>query len=79
MYFQSIVDDSVIVCDELISVSTNVTNTILTNVTSIVSIKSDDKEVIYKMGCYILHIHFKSPYYYLWWPLLGQNKKTLAN
>ena len=39
------------------SVSTNVTNTILTNATSTMSIKSDDKEVRYKMYCYILHIH----------------------
>ena len=37
------------------SVSTNVTNTISTNVISTVSICSDDKKVRYKMDCYILH------------------------
>ena len=39
-------------CDEITSarngVSTNVTNTALTNVTSIVSINSDDKKVRFK-------------------------------
>ena len=46
-------------CDEIInaadSVSTNVTNIILTNVTNNVSINADDKKVTYKILCYILH------------------------
>ena len=45
--------------DEIInaadSVSTNVTNIILTNVTNNVSINADDKKVTYKILCYILH------------------------
>ena len=57
-YLKSIVDDSAIVCDEIISVtdsaSTSVTNTISTNVTSTKSINSDDKKVRCKMDCYIL-------------------------
>ena len=57
MYLKGIIDDSVIVCDEIINVtnslSTNVTNTILTNVTSAVSINSDSKKARYKMDCYI--------------------------
>ena len=48
-YLVSIADDSVIVCDEIMSftesVSTNVTNTIPANITSIVSINSDYKNV----------------------------------
>ena len=44
-HLKTIVDNSVIVCDEVISiidsVSTNVTNTISTNVTSTVSTNSD--------------------------------------
>ena len=59
-YLQSIVDDLVIVCNEIISVtdstSRNVTNTILANVMSSVSIKSEDIKVRYKMDCYILHM-----------------------
>ena len=59
MYLKSIVDSSVIVCDEIISikdtVSRNAANTISTNVTSTMLIKSDDKKVRYKMGCYVLH------------------------
>ena len=49
---KSIVDDSIIVCEEIVNVSisasTNVTNTVLTNVKSIVSISSE-------MDCYNLH------------------------
>ena len=58
-YLKSIVDDSVIVCDEIISVingvvtsmrrPTNATSTVQTNVTSTVSTNSDDEKVIYKM------------------------------
>ena len=46
-------------CNEIISItdnkSTNVTNTVLTNVMSTVSVSSDDKKVRYKMNSYILH------------------------
>ena len=49
-------DTSLKTCDEVISVmdivSTKITNTIATNV----AINSDDKKVIYKIDCYILHI-----------------------
>ena len=54
-YLKNIVDDSGIVCNEMInvadSVSANVTNTISANVTSTVSINSDDKKVCYKINC----------------------------
>ena len=47
-YLKSIVDDSVIMCNEIISVtnisSTNVTNTLPVNVMSTVSINSDHKK-----------------------------------
>ena len=45
-YLKSNVDDSVIVCDKVLSVtdSSNVTNAILTNVTSFDSINFDDKK-----------------------------------
>ena len=47
-YLEGIVDDPIIVCDKIISVwesaSTNVTNTVPANVTSTVSINSDDKK-----------------------------------
>ena len=59
-HLKSIIDDSVIVCDEIISitdnVSTNVTNTTPTNVTNTVSINSYDKKVRHKTNCYILHM-----------------------
>ena len=58
-YLKSIVDESVIVCDEIINVTDSaskiVTNTIPTSVTSIASINSDDKKVRYKMDYYILY------------------------
>ena len=66
-YLKSIIDSSVILCDEILnttdSVSTNVTktistsmlDTISTNVASTVSINSGDKKVRYKIDCYILH------------------------
>ena len=61
-YLKSIVDNSVIVCDKIItvmdSISTNVTNTISVIATSTVSINSDDKRVRYKMNCYILHTFY---------------------
>ena len=38
------------------NVSTNVANTISSNVTSTVSINSDEKKVRYKINCYILHM-----------------------
>ena len=58
-----IADTSVIVCDATDSVSTDVTNTIptnirnniSTNVANTVSINFDNKKVIYKIDCYILH------------------------
>ena len=50
--FKNIINESVIVCDVIITVtnkaSQNVTNTILTNVTSTVSLNSDDKKVSIK-------------------------------
>ena len=66
-YLKSVLDDSKILCNEIISatdiVSTNVTNTIPTNVTKTIPTNvtstlltaSDDKKVKYKMDCYILH------------------------
>ena len=66
-YLKSVLDDSKILCNGIISatdiVSTNVTNTvptnvtktIPTNVTSTLLTASDDKKVKYKMDCYILH------------------------
>ena len=55
-YLKSIDDTSVIEKNEIVPVmdivSKNMTNTIAGNV----SINSDDKEVRYKLSCYILHI-----------------------
>lgn len=45
-------DEIIILTD---TVSTNVTNTIQKNVTSAVSINSDDKNVRYEMDYYLLH------------------------
>ena len=53
-YFKSIVDNSVIVCDEII----NVTDSVSTNVMSTVSINADDKKVRYKMNGYVFHMFF---------------------
>ena len=54
-YLKSLADTSVITCDEIISlldiVSIKMINTIATNV----SINSNDKKVISKVDCYILH------------------------
>ena len=54
-YLKIITNDSVIACDEIISVmdiaSTKMTNTIATNV----SINSDGRKVRYEIDCYILH------------------------
>ena len=54
-YLKSIVDDSNIVSDEIIYVmdivSTNVVNTISTNIPT----NHSDKKVQYKIYCYILH------------------------
>ena len=56
-------------CDEITSarnsVSTNVTNTALTNVTSSVSINSDDKKVRFKGIDSSSSRFYKWPYYYL--------------
>ena len=73
-YLKSIADDLVIMSDNIISVtdsvSTNGTNTISTNVTITVSIKSDNKKVRYKMDCciYILNrFHeFLAPIFNIW-------------
>ena len=58
-YLKSIVDDSVIACDEIIFVmdiaTTNMANTIATNATSVVSINCHNKKVRFKVDCYILH------------------------
>ena len=52
-YLQSIVHDSVIVCDEILnvtnSISTNVTNTIARSKMSTDSINPDDKKIRYKI------------------------------
>ena len=54
-YLISIVDTSLIKCDEIVSVvdivSTKITNVVATNV----SINSDDRKGRYKNDCYILH------------------------
>ena len=58
-YLKGIVDDSVFMCDKIISVtgsvSPNVANTISANVTCAKSINSDHKKLRYKMNSYILH------------------------
>ena len=66
-YLKSIIDGSVMMCDDIINVansvstngtytlSTNVTNTVITKVTRTVPINSDGKNVRYKMDCYILY------------------------
>ena len=59
-YLKSIVDNSVIVCNEIVSitdsVSTNVISSVPANVTSNVSINSDNKKIRYKMNCYNLQM-----------------------
>ena len=51
----SIVVDSVVVCDKIISV----TDRVSTNVINInVSVNSEDEKVRYEMGCYILHTFY---------------------
>ena len=81
-----IVDNSVILCDQIIivadSMSTNVRNAVSTNGTSTVSINSHNKKVRYKMNCYILHTFLLMTIYFLLSPLLdiimqniGQNTK----
>ena len=51
-YFKSIIDNSVILCDEIINVtdivSLKVTNTISTNVTGTVSTNSGNRKLRYK-------------------------------
>ena len=62
-YLGSIINDSVITCDEIInaadSVSANVpandTSTVSTNVISTATLNFHNKKVGYKMECYILH------------------------
>ena len=59
-YLKSIVENSVIICDEIVivtdSVSTNETNMISTNVMSTVSINSFDKKVRYIDLLYFAHL-----------------------
>ena len=59
-YLKSIVDNSVIVCNEIVSitdsVSTNVISSVPANVTSNVSINFDNKKIRYKMNCYNLQM-----------------------
>ena len=50
-YLQSIIDNSLIMCDEI----TNAVHSESANVISAVSINSDDKKVRCKVDCYILH------------------------
>ena len=61
-YLKSIVDTSVIECDEIIAVlnilSTKVTNTIARNVTSTASMNCHSKKV---RDCYILHTLISDP------------------
>ena len=61
-YLKSIVDTSVIECDEIITVlnivSTKLTNTIATNVTSTASMNCHSKKV---RDCYILHTLISDP------------------
>ena len=66
-YLKSSIDGSVMMCDDIMNVadsvstngtytlSTNVTNVVLTKVTRTVPINSHDKNVRYKMDCYILY------------------------
>ena len=72
-YLKHISDDSVIACDEIMSVtdsvSTSETNTISTNVTSIASVNSDDKKVRYKMDLYI-HTILLVIIGLFYWPIL---------
>ena len=50
-YLESVTDDSVITCDEIL----NTTDDISTNVTSTVSTNFDNKKVRQNMDCYILY------------------------
>ena len=50
------VDNSVNVCNKIINVTDSVSSIVTnTNVTSTMSINSDDKKVRDKMDCYVLH------------------------
>ena len=59
-YLKSIVDNSVIVYNEIVSimdiVSKNVISSVQANVTSNVSMNSDNKKIRYKMNCYNLQM-----------------------
>ena len=50
-YLKSIIDESVIKCNGIIKITSNIP----TNVTSTVSINSDDKKARCKMNYYVLH------------------------
>ena len=66
-YLQRIADESMFVGDEIVNVMdivsknatktvpTNITSNTSTNATNTVLINSDDKNVRYKMNCYLLH------------------------
>ena len=78
-YLKSIVDSLVIVRNEI-----NVMNSVSANVTSALSINNDDKNVRYKMDCYILHT-FLLVTILIFMPLFpiitqntGQNKKKIG-
>ena len=81
-HLKSILDGSVIVCNKIVSVkhSTNITNTILINVKSTVSINSNDKNVRYKMNGCILHTSLLVIIllFIITIQNIGQNKKQLA-
>ena len=57
-YLASTFDDSVFMCDKIITDADSVSTYVPENVTSTASINSDDKKVRYKMDCYILHTVF---------------------
>ena len=75
-YLKSIADASVIACDEIISVmdivSTNMTNTIATNMTK----NCHSKKEKYKFDCYILHTVLLAIILLLN-TIIMQNRKTL--
>ena len=54
-YLASSIDDSVMMCDEIVNAEDNISTNVPTYVMSTVSTNSYNKKVRYKMGCYILH------------------------
>ena len=59
MRYLSLADDSVVVCHKILNVSdsvlAHVTNTVSANATSTMLRNSDNKNVRYKLDCWILH------------------------